>query len=111
MRRRVVALVGLASCLSILPFATACGSREGNARAGVDSFAVKYGVRPESAYVVSAALRALGADTGRALRVDRFVAEPTGVLVTLVPSDPNTLGGGGIVWVDRDTTVVVRRGE
>ncbi len=67
--------------------------------------------RADSAYVVTQASRAI-ADSEKsvrvALRVDDFQVIKTaslqqGVIVSLVPANPRTPGGGGLVWVDAET--------
>ncbi|HST61935.1 MAG TPA: hypothetical protein VLK84_24755 [Longimicrobium sp.] len=61
---------------------------------------------PDSATAVAAALTAL-ADPDRPLRLSSFVRHHEGMLVSALPADARVLGGGGLVWVDRDGCVVV----
>lgn len=61
---------------------------------------------PDSATAVAAALTAL-ADSTPPLRLGSFVRHHEGVLVSVLPAAPTVLGGGGLVWVDRDGCVVV----
>lgn len=61
---------------------------------------------PDSAAIVSMALQAIQTPD-LPLRVSSFVRHHEGVLVSLLPRRRDTVGGGGLVWVDRDGCLVV----
>lgn len=60
---------------------------------------------PDSTAVVSAALSAL--TDPLPLKVTSFVRHHEGSLVSLGPTEPAVVGGGGLVWVDRDGCLTI----
>ena len=61
---------------------------------------------PDSTTIVSMALQAIQTPD-LPLRVSSFVRHHEGVLVSLLPRRRDTVGGGGLVWVDRDGCLMV----
>lgn len=116
--------------LSALIATAACGGRAGDAPSQAaaapaadqqeaaetrDGMAPRAQVRcitpePDSATAVAAAVDAVADPL--ALRVSSFVRHPDGALVSLVPRSPEFVGGGGLVWVDRDGCItLIKRSE
>lgn len=103
--RGLLVAVGTAALL-------ACGKSEQGTRANSRGDATEQGrvVVPmtDSGAVVSSAIAALQ-NTAKPmpLRVSRFIRQPDGTLVTVIPADQRTLGGGGVIWVPREGPAIV----
>lgn len=66
---------------------------------------------PDSA-AASAAAIALISDPQVPLRVSSILRHQDGMLISLLPVEPHVVGGGGLVWADRDgCLMVIKLGE
>lgn len=62
---------------------------------------------PDSTAAVVRAIAAVSNPEPLPLRVGSFVRHHEGVLVSLLPTEMNVVGGGGLVWVDRDGCITL----